>query len=1077
MFVIIQIKCGATVLKNWKACNIENESSTCADIFTLFASGDLDGSPLADRYSTVAIQTRARKSTDAKFIKVQVDTLAKDVLTHIGVYLEFLVSLNIESELLQDNKSSPSAFAVLMSAAKKKLVLPPIEKSSDNKKRLRNELRKFLQDNQVGWSNDSVGIFGKQFINVVGECLWYLDGCHETMKERALGVPDEIKHLSGYNKPETHNHKRKTERSLDYKSLQEHSIAVFHLTSSSYMKSIEWTKIREILLRLADNMRRYADFLTCKKAKVQQNHSRVFSDDTKSQFQVQKPSVTTNPTLRARYRAISEKCLTAANYEVISLDEFSPVNDRRRKHDYLQHLVVPVRYVQYTHSTGYINLNFMWKVPENEQVEQILDRSTKVRDELIKNIPKYHTRAMRREFITSFGRVLDCKSAVLREMYRRLTGDSFASRTTEEATIDKRVQDMLDLEDPDIICDLRVLNSGRPEQYDAFLNECKAYIDSTVDTAVDERRHDQVQQNEAIVHLAKAISVPDLHKRVRERLPAGTPVPSEQWLRLQFWPNRVSSHTASYHKGKLKLKFMIQSRQFRKGHIDCHYASALFRYQKEFAIRYKQFANFICMDDKHTCKVGEPGYPVAAVDRGKKVVVSTDSSFQVADHDFTKFSITPSVTLVIDIPDTIEGSFYRGQVHVGVKENSFEPSSALRHMCELGTYEGNEKPITLLYTDGGSDHRLTFLSVQFALIAYFLKHNKDLLIAVRTPPYNSWKDPAERVMSILNLGLNAVGLMRATTDKDVEELLKSRNNLKEIRLLGKDKPFIKEKVKESMQPIKDLLSNVFQRLSLKEKNFKIFHACSEEDMNVLWEEIKKVDSSLEKSDTSKERVQDKVFLQNFLSNHCRVRQYCFQVKKCGNTNCVCGEVRLPSEVFQTLNFLPDPVPGNDEHYKSFDDLYGKDTTEEYLPSLKEKAAKSHCLPFSPTAQTAKNTGLVLQCSSCLKWRLIHAKRKLKPAVLISVNKELELLSYTCGSLFQDLGEGSVLAGEVFVRGNLTCQSPIEFAFYIAQSDPICFYCGKEENLIEKPEIYPLCLECDAKKDRVKRRCHTFKAKE
>ena len=42
---------------------------------------------------------------------------------------------------------------------------------------------------------------------------------------------------------------------------------------------------------------------------------------------------------------------------------------------------------------------------------------------------------------------------------------------------------------------------------------------------------------------------------------------------------------------------------------------------------------------------------------------------------------------------------------------------------------------------------------------------------------------------------------------------------------------------------------------------------------------------------------------------------------------------------------------------------------------------------------------------------------------------------------------------------------------------ICFYCGKEENLIEKPEILPLCLEHDAKKDRVRRRCHTSKAKE
>ena len=133
---------------------------------------------------------------------------------------------------------------------------------------------------------------------------------------------------------------------------------------------------------------------------------------------------------------------------------------------------------------------------------------------------------------------------------------------------------------------------------------------------------------------------------------------------------------------------------------------------------------------------------------------------QVADHDFTKFSITPSVSLSIDIPTSIEGSFYRGQVYVGIKENSFEPSSALRHMSELGSYEENDQPIFVLYTDGGSDHRLTFISVKLALIAYFLKHDKDILIAVRTPSYNSWKDPAERIMSILNLGLNSVGLIR-----------------------------------------------------------------------------------------------------------------------------------------------------------------------------------------------------------------------------------------------------------------------------------------------------------------------------
>lgn len=69
------------------------------------------------------------------------------------------------------------------------------------------------------------------------------------------------------------------------------------------------------------------------------------------------------------------------------------------------------------------------------------------------------------------------------------------------------------------------------------------------------------------------------------------------------------------------------------------------------------------MDDKHHCKVGEPGHPVAAVERGKRVVVGADQVFAVSDYEFTKFSIVPSVTMLIDIPESVnEGSFYRGQV-------------------------------------------------------------------------------------------------------------------------------------------------------------------------------------------------------------------------------------------------------------------------------------------------------------------------------------------------------------------------------------------------------------------------------
>ena len=45
----------------------------------------------------------------------------------------------------------------------------------------------------------------------------------------------------------------------------------------------------------------------------------------------------------------------------------------------------------------------------------------------------------------------------------------------------------------------------------------------------------------------------------------------------------------------------------------------------------------------------------------------------------------PSVALkfIIDIPATIDGSWYDGEVYIGLKDAVFEPSSPLRHLNEL----------------------------------------------------------------------------------------------------------------------------------------------------------------------------------------------------------------------------------------------------------------------------------------------------------------------------------------------------------------------------------------------------------
>ena len=68
---------------------------------------------------------------------------------------------------------------------------------------------------------------------------------------------------------------------------------------------------------------------------------------------------------------------------------------------------------------------------------------------------------------------------------------------------------------------------------------------------------------------------------------------------------------------------MVQKRQFRKFHPDAHYCSAIFRYMRDFALRYRDISLFVCLDDKHRIKVGEPGFPVAATERGREVIVSS----------------------------------------------------------------------------------------------------------------------------------------------------------------------------------------------------------------------------------------------------------------------------------------------------------------------------------------------------------------------------------------------------------------------------------------------------------------------
>ena len=93
-------------------------------------------------------------------------------------------------------------------------------------------------------------------------------------------------------------------------------------------------------------------------------------------------------------------------------------------------------------------------------------------------------------------------------------------------------------------------------------------------------------------------------------------------------------------------------------------------------------------------------------------------------------------------------------------------------------------------------------------------------------------------------------------------------------------------------------------------------------------------------------------------------------------------VRLSKEVFDKIKHIPLPKPGEDGHYLPFSDVLGQPITEQYRPSLQQKALSS----IAANLVTIHTTSL-----------------KVSPKVL-------DDYTYTCGSTLTELDLGKDFKG-------------------------------------------------------------------
>ena len=336
-------------------------------------------------------------------------------------------------------------------------------------------------------------------------------------------------------------------------------------------------------------------------------------------------------------------------------------------------------------------------------------------------------------------------------------------------------------------------------KFELFWTECRKILIPT--SSAEERRHSD------IAYASEVISIPSLIRRATENLQKqvedGTltelpPIPSTEWVRLQFAANNDTVEKAAHFAGVLGVKRAIQKRTLSKEHEDQHWVNAMTRYHLEWIIELRlltKLVEFFGQDDKAKIPVGDRVAVSTGVRRSATSIVPVEGGqemLRAMDHDFGYGNLTPSVTLRCNIPNDMSGSFFSGgvdgfgQIFVTLRDSIFDGSTVFDHCAQLcDTLERRNLNPTVLMTqyDGGVDHSLVRAETKMALIGTFKDRDLDSLVALRGAPNGSARNKCERAMSPLNPPISNVATRRGTMPEWAETALRNCSSMADVRKL------------------------------------------------------------------------------------------------------------------------------------------------------------------------------------------------------------------------------------------------------------------------------------------------------
>ena len=251
------------------------------ELFTLYASGQLDGSTaIPTEFVSALIQCSMGKSKQ-EMVRVSTEVKVGEAVSSLGQFIEFHVpvpSQDMTSPTTMNSSGSSStvdAVTVLLQAARDKTFLPKKWNPSNAKLKLKNSIIDWLSGKKLGWEASLANQTGLVFVNTVGDALWYINRKDKTLSDRCMGVPQELRQFMNYKQPEKYKHRKIDCDSLNESELQSHSLGLFTLVSSSYMKTKRWKCVCDALSSLATNLQQYAKYLSSQKETTKKNLART----------------------------------------------------------------------------------------------------------------------------------------------------------------------------------------------------------------------------------------------------------------------------------------------------------------------------------------------------------------------------------------------------------------------------------------------------------------------------------------------------------------------------------------------------------------------------------------------------------------------------------------------------------------------------------------------------------------------------------------------------------------------------------------------------------------------------------